>query len=354
MPFGSLAADARTLTLEGKAHPTGVAITMTSRSPGSLARDQIGDEIDGGTTIRARGLRKQYGELAAVRGIDLAVRAGEIFAVLGPNGAGKTTTVEMLESYRRRDAGEVAVLGADPACPAPGWRARIGVVLQTTKVPDELTVRELVERYAGFYPYARDIDETIELVGLAEKSATRAGKLSGGQLRRLDVALAIVGDPDLVFLDEPATGFDPSARRHAWALVTGLHGLGKTVFLSTHYMDEAEALADRVAVIVGGVIVEEGTPQTIGGRDTAPVEIHFACAAGAPPSQLAELVAGLPAELAAQACGHRILIRTREPERTLRVLLDWARHHQVGLPGLEVRPPTLKEIYLRLTGGTPW
>ena len=162
------------------------------------------------------------------------------------------------------------------------------------------------------------------------------------------MALAIIGDPDLVFLDEPATGFDSSARRPAWALVAGLRGPGKTVFLTTHDRDEAEALADRVAVIFGGVIVEEGTPQTIGGRDTAPVEIHFACAAGAAPS----LLAGLPAELAARASGHRIIIRTREPERTLRVLLDRARHHPVGLPGLEVRPPTLEEIYRRLTAGT--
>jgi ABC-2 type transport system ATP-binding protein len=285
---------------------------------------------------------------AAVRGIDLAVRAGEIFALLGPTGAGKTTTVEMPEGYRRGDAGEVTALGAGPACPALGGPARIGVVLQTSKMPDELTVRELVERHAAFYPHARDIDETIELVGLAEKSKTRAGKLSGEQLHRLDVALAIVGDPDLVFLDEPATGFDPSACRPAGALAAGLRGLGQTVFLATHSMDEAEALADWVAVIIGGVIVEEGTPQTIGGRDTGPVEIHFSCAAGAAPS----LLAGLPAELAAQASGHRIIIRTREPERTLRVLLDWARHHPVGLPGLEVRPPTLEEIYLRLTAGT--
>ena len=300
----------------------------TSRAP--RVRDRIAGETDGAIAIRARGLRKQYGELAAVRGIDLAVRAGEIFAFLGPNGAGKTTTVEMLEGYRRRDAGEVTVLGADPARPAPGWRARIGVVLQTSTMPDELTVRELVERYAGFYPHARGIDETIELVGLAEKSRTRAGKLSGGQLRRLDVALAIVGDPDLVFLDEPTTGFDPSARRHAWALVAGLRGLGKTVFLTTHYMDEAEALADRVAVIVGGVIVEEGTPQTIGGRDTAPVEIRFACAAWASRS--------LPAELAAQAGEQGVLIRSREPERTLRVLLDWARAPPGG-PARAGSPP---------------
>jgi len=315
----------------------------TSRSSRPQAQDRIAGETDGGTAIRVRGLRKRYGDLEAVRGIDLAVRAGEIFAFLGPNGAGKTTTVEMLEGYRRRDAGEVAVLGADPARPSLDWRARIGVVLQTSKMPGELTVRELVERYAGFYPHPRDVDETIELVGLADKRKARAGKLSGGQLRRLDVALAIVGDPDLVFLDEPTTGFDPAARRHAWALVEGLRGLGKTVFLTTHYMDEAEALADRVAVIVGGVIVEEGTPQTIGGRDTAASEIRFAYIAGTQPP--------LPPGLTAETGTDRVTIRTGEPERTLQVLLDWARDHQVHLTGLEVRPPSLEEIYLRLAGG---
>ena len=181
--------------------------------------------------IWASGLRKRYGDLEAVRGIDLAVHAGEVFAFLGPNGAGKTTTVEILEGYRRRDAGEVRVLGADPAHPTLAWRARIGLVLQASHMPPELTVRELVERYAGYYPRPRDVGETIALVGLGDKRKSRAGRLSGGQVRRLDVALALVGDPDLLFLDEPTTGFDPAARRHAWHLVESLKPLGKTVFL---------------------------------------------------------------------------------------------------------------------------
>jgi len=224
---------------------------MSALKASRHGQDRAADKSDGDgqTAIWARGLRKRYADVQAVRGINLTVQTGEVFAFLGPNGAGKTTTVEMLEGYRRRDAGEVTVLGADPAHPSLDWRARLGVVLQTSKMPDELTVRELVERHAGFYPHPRDIGETIELVGLADKRKARARKLSGGQLRRLDVALAIVGDPDLMFLDEPTTGFDPAARRQAWALVEGLRGLGKTVFLTTHYMDEAEALADRVAVI---------------------------------------------------------------------------------------------------------
>jgi ABC-2 type transport system ATP-binding protein len=212
-----------------------------------------------------------------------------------------------------------------------------------TKMPAQLTVRELVERYAGFYPHPRNIDETIDLVGLGDKRKARAGRLSGGQLRRLDVALAIVGDPELVFLDEPTTGFDPAARRQAWALVDGLRQLGKTVFLTTHYMDEAEALADRVAVIVAGAIVAEGTPQTLAGRDTAPVEIRFEPVAGLDPR--------LPGGVVTQSDMHRVTVRTAEPVRTLGALLDWARAAQVDLPGLEVRPPSLEEIYLRLAGG---
>jgi ABC-2 type transport system ATP-binding protein len=306
--------------------------------------DRSATDIDTETAIRVHGLRKRYEELEAVRGIDLAVQAGEIFAFLGPNGAGKTTTVEMLEGFRRRDAGEVTVLGVDPAHPTAKWRARIGVVLQNSKMPSELTVRELVERYAGFYPHPRDVGKTIELVGLSDKTKTRAGKLSGGQLRRLDVALAIVGDPELMFLDEPTTGLDPAARRQAWALVEGLRDMGKTVFLTTHYMDEAEALADRVAVISRGIIVAEGSPQSLGGRDTAPVEIRFTRIYGAEPP--------LPAELAAQTCSREVTIRTREPEHALRTLLDWASNHHEHLAGLEVRPPTLEEIYLGLTGGT--
>ncbi len=222
------------------------------------------------------------------------------------------------------------------------WRARIGVVLQTSKMPAELTVQELVDRYAGFYPHPRSVEETIELVGLSDKRRARAGKLSGGQLRRLDVALAIVGDPELVFLDEPTTGFDPAARHQAWELVQDLRRLGKTIFLTTHFMDEAEALADRVAVIVAGEIVAEGTPQTLGGRNTAPVEIRF--------QQLPGMDLRLPGGPIMQSDGHRITIQTTEPVTTLGALLDWARTQRCDLPGLEVRPPGLEDIYLRLTG----
>src|SRR3989442_4872693 len=219
--------------------------------------------------VHVRGLRKAYGDVEAVGGLDLDVRAGEIFAVLGPNGAGKTTTVEILEGYRRRDAGEVTVLGADPAHAPLAWRARIGLVLQQCQLPPELTVRELVSRYAGYYPAPRPVAETIGLVGLTGKENVRTGPLSGGQQRRLDDSLALVGDAELVFLDEPTTGFDPSARRHAWAMIADLRTLGKTVLLTTHYLDEAEALADRVAVIVGGRVVAEGPPAELAGAGTA-------------------------------------------------------------------------------------
>jgi len=298
--------------------------------------------VDGKLAVNVRGLRKRYGDVEVVRGIDLSVDTGEVFAFLGPNGAGKSTTVEMLEGYRRREAGQVAVLGEDPARPTLAWRARIGVVLQTSKMPAELTVQELVDRYAGFYPHPRSVEETIELVGLSDKRRARAGKLSGGQLRRLDVALAIVGDPELVFLDEPTTGFDPAARHQAWELVEDLRRLGKTIFLTTHFMDEAEALADRVAVIVAGEIVAEGTPQTLGGRNTAPVEIRF--------QQLPGMELRLPDGPIMQSDGHRITIQTTEPVTTLGALLDWARTQRCDLPGLEVRPPGLEDIYLRLTG----
>jgi ABC-2 type transport system ATP-binding protein len=294
------------------------------------------------TAVIVRGLRKSYGDNEVVRGVDLTVSHGEVFAFLGPNGAGKSTIVEILEGYRRRSAGQVAVLGQDPAHPTLTWRARIGVLLQSSKMPAELTVLELMERYAGFYPHPRSVQETIELVGLSDKRRARTGKLSGGQLRRLDVALAIVGDPELVFLDEPTTGFDPAARHQAWELVASLRQLGKTVFLTTHYMDEAEALADRVAVIVAGQIVAEGTPQTLGDRDTAPVTISF----DHPPGTDVRL----PDKLDMRSDRHRITITTSEPLTTLRMLLDWAHSHGRDLPGLQVQPPSLEEIYLRLTG----
>ena len=202
----------------------------------------------GAPVIEVRGLVKRYGDHVAVGGVDLDVLAGEIFALLGPNGAGKTTTLEMLEGYRHRDEGSVSVLGDDPEQATLAWRARIGLVLQTSQMPAELTVAELVDRYAGYYPHPRNVDETIELVGLSEKRDARAGRLSGGQQRRLDVALALVGDPELVFLDEPTTGFDPAARRAAWSMIDDLRGLGKTVIMTTHSTDAAEALADRIAL----------------------------------------------------------------------------------------------------------
>ncbi|MDE3131404.1 MAG: ABC transporter ATP-binding protein, partial [Acidobacteriota bacterium] len=212
----------------------------------------------GAPVVRVRGLRKSYGAHEVVRGIDLDVAAGEVLAFLGPNGAGKTTTVEILEGYRHRDGGEVSVLGIDPAQADGRWRARIGLVLQSCTMPPELTVTEIVRLYAAYYPRPRPVAETIALVGLGEQSGSRASRLSGGQQRRLDVALALIGDPDLVFLDEPTTGFDPAARRHAWEVIASLRGLGKTIFLTTHYMDEAQTLADRLAVIVDGRIVATG------------------------------------------------------------------------------------------------
>src|SRR5918999_4938244 len=221
-----------------------------------------------GGAIVVRGLRKSYGAFEAVRGVDFEVRKGEIFAVLGPNGAGKTTTVEVLEGYRQRSAGDVRVLGADPARPTRGWRARIGVVLQTCQMPPELTVEESLELFAGYYPAPRSVAETVELVGLGPQRDKRAGQLSGGQQRRLDMAIALIGDPELLFLDEPTTGFDPSARRDAWDAIAALRDVGgKTVLLTTHYMDEAEWLADRVAIMAGGRDVAEGAPREVGRAD---------------------------------------------------------------------------------------
>jgi ABC-2 type transport system ATP-binding protein len=237
--------------------------------------------------IEVTGLRKTYENLEAVAGIDLHVDVGEVFALLGPNGAGKTTTVEILEGYRQRTAGEVSVLGFDPAGRARALRERVGIVLQSTGVDPYLTVRETVALYASYYPSPRDVDEVVELVGLAEKRDTRVLKLSGGQQRRLDVAIALAGDAELLFLDEPTTGFDPGARRNAWEIVRNLTALGKTVFLTTHYMDEAQYLADRVAVIAKGRIVAEGPPATLGDRHLAKSVIRFRPPAGDLPPEIA-------------------------------------------------------------------
>jgi ABC-2 type transport system ATP-binding protein len=290
------------------------------------------------TVISALGLRKSYGELEAVSGIDLEVARGEVFAFLGPNGAGKTTTTEILEGYRPRSAGEVSVLGVDPAEPSREWRERIGIVLQQCRLRGELTVHETLELYAGYYRAPRSIDETVAQVGLQGKADTRAGRLSGGQLRRLDVGVALIGDPDLLFLDEPTTGFDPSARRHAWDVIDGLSELGKTVFLTAHFMAEAQRLADRGASIAGGRGGAQGRPEELGDREHQPARISFRLPAG--------VVAGeLPLRWSAEDAG-QITIETPTPIEALNALTGWALERSLDLQGLEVRRPSLEDIYL--------
>jgi ABC-2 type transport system ATP-binding protein len=274
--------------------------------------------------IEVSGLRKAYGNLEAVRGVDFSIKEGEVFGLLGPNGAGKTTTVEILEGYRERDAGDVRVLGHDPKRPGADFRERIGVVLQQSEMWPNLTVRETHAIFAGYYRAPRDVDEVVALVGLEQKAGARVKSLSGGQKRRLDLGIALVGDPDLVFLDEPTTGFDPQARRAAWEMIRSLRSLGKTVLLTTHYLDEAEQLADRVAVMREGQIVRVGTPAELTTTE-------------------------LQTEIRYRQNGEVVIVQTDEPTRVLAELTSAAVARGEELEGLQVRRPSLEEVYLALT-----
>jgi ABC-2 type transport system ATP-binding protein len=276
--------------------------------------------------VEVRGLRKTYGEVVAVASIDFEIAAGEVFSLLGPNGAGKTTTVEILEGYRDRDEGDVRVLGTDPADAGSEFRERIGVVLQSADPAyPVLRAGEVVALFAGYFRAPRDVDEVLEVVGLSDRKQTAVRKLSGGQRRRLDLAIALVGDPELVFLDEPTTGFDPAARRNAWELIRGLRSLGKTILLTTHYLEEAEQLADRVAVINAGRIVALGTPNELTGREQT--------------------------EIVYRDNGREVRIETRTPTQTLHELTTQALADGRELEALEVRRRSLEDVYLALTQG---
>ena len=290
--------------------------------------------------IVVRGLEKHYGDVAAVRGIDFEVAAGEVFAILGPNGAGKTTTVEILEGHRRRTAGSVEVLGIDPEKAERDFRERIGIVLQNTAVEKELTVREAIELYGGMYEVRRPTTELIDLVGLDEKADARVKTLSGGQQRRLELALGMVGDPDLLFLDEPTTGFDPSARRQAWTVIENLTALGKTILLTTHYMDEAQHLADRVVVMRNGVIVAEGAPDELGGRANLSTHVSFVLEDGSG-------VVAIPGD--PESIAGRYVVAADDVTATLFELTGWALAHRVELLDLTVDRPSLEDVYLALT-----
>ena len=317
--------------------------------------------------VAVAGLRKSYGTVPAVGGVGFSVARGEVFALLGPNGAGKTTTLEILEGFRRRDAGRVEVLGLDPGerAGARALRERIGLVLQDLAVEPYLTVRETIARNAGYYPAPRDVDEVIGRCGLAGRERQKVRNLSGGQKRRLDLALGLIGDPELLFLDEPTTGFDPSARHEAWQLVRDLRAGGTTIVLTTHYMDEAQELADRVAIIAGGQIVAEGTPSSLGGRDTARARIRFALPTGCMPGDLppAAVLGGTVLDgavpggavpgggvLGPDAGDGLVTVETADPTRALHRLTGWALQRGAVLDRLTVQRPSLEDTYLRLTG----
>jgi ABC-2 type transport system ATP-binding protein len=290
--------------------------------------------------ISVRGLKKSYGATLALRGVDLEIQQGEIFALLGPNGAGKTTIVEILEGFRHRDEGDVTVLGIDPNRQPMALKTRIGIVLQSTGVERYLSVAETVKMYSSYYPHPRPVDEILGLVGLEAKRDERVLRLSGGQQRRLDVAIALAGDPDLLFLDEPTTGFDPSARREVWEVIKNLRSLGKTVVLTTHFMDEAQYLADRLAIIANGKIVAEGDPETLAGRDRMLATIRFSLPDGVTP----------PPQLGAQTtAAHAYEVKTTLVTKDLFDLTSWAMSAGVDLEDLRVDRPTLEDVYLELT-----
>ena len=291
--------------------------------------------------IEVTGLKKSYGDVVAVDGVDLAIETGEVFALLGPNGAGKTTTVEILEGHRSADGGRISVLGFDPSTGGRAYREQIGIVLQEGAVERELSIREALSIYGGMYPSRLDPDHLIEMVGLTEKADARIKTLSGGQQRRLELALGLVGDPDLLFLDEPTTGFDPSARRQAWGILENLTSLGKTILLTTHYMDEAQHLADRIAIIDHGKIVAEGTPETLGGRADGKSVIRF----GLPPGVGAE---ELPVT-ATMVDGDMVEVSADSATRALHELTTWAIGKGLELERLQVTRPSLEDVYLELT-----
>jgi len=298
----------------------GDSASVTSATTAVAASEE---PLDPDAAISIRGLVKRYGEFVAVDGVDLDIRRGEIFALLGPNGAGKTTTVEICEGYRDRDAGDVRVLGEDPARGGRAWKAQLGIVLQSNSGESQLSVRETVAARADLYPDPRDPDEVLELVGLTEKARVRGQSLSGGQRRRLDVALGIVGRPALLFLDEPTTGFDPEARRQFWTLIRSLRELGTTMLLTTHYLDEAEALADRVGVITRGRLAQVAVPALLGGRETAPAVVSWS------------------------EDGARRSAETATPTAFVR---DLAARFPGEVPDLAVARPTLEDVYLRMIG----
>jgi ABC-2 type transport system ATP-binding protein len=293
--------------------------------------------------VEVTDLRKSYGSVQAVRGISFTVAEGEVFALLGPNGAGKTTTVEILEGFRKRDGGSVSVLGIDPASGDRKLKQQMGIVLQTTGVDPYLTVAETIDMFRGYYPKPRTLDEVLKLVGLEDKRDSRVTKLSGGQRRRLDVAIALAGDPTVLFLDEPTTGFDPGAKRNAWEVIKGLASLGKTIFLTSHSMDEVQYLADRVVIISAGEIVAQGTPDTLAGRQSATTTVRFQIES---PANLPESVRG-----SATIDDGAVTIASADPTRTLYELTSWAVDKGIKLDGLEVTRPTLEDVYLEITAG---